>query len=288
MTKCPLCHNRAAQRFRLAHTVVWSCMSSGCRLQFAFPQLEDDALARAYEEHYYPTNDSGAANVYENTPDEVLRQALDRARSTLGPLKGKSMLDFGCGVGRLCRIAQQAGIRTTGIEADLSARRTASMVTGMKVFGNLDELRIAQPQARFDVITLWDVVEHLREPWKDLSELLPLLEPDGCLLLSTPNARSLRSIVKRERWEDRANPTHLYYFSRQSLRLTLQRSGYDRIVEWRLPIRYPKHRVLQRMVHRALAKCRIQGQLVFVARPGESGLAGIGRNSEMASLCPTA
>jgi 2-polyprenyl-3-methyl-5-hydroxy-6-metoxy-1,4-benzoquinol methylase len=267
MMQCPLCRGDAVKRFDLAHAVVWRCRVTDCGLQFAFPQLTEYALLQAYAKHYYPSNGDGTELTYENTPEEILRQAVGEAHAKFGPLAGKTLLDFGCGVGKLCRIAGEYGIHTTGIEPDASARQYATTTNGISVYSTVDELMAAEPNASFDIITVWDVIEHLREPWKDMEELSSLLRPDGWLLLSTMNAGSLRTFLEREKSTNLVNPTHLYYFTRRSLRSVLKRAGFRGISEWRFPIRYPGHRALRRTIHRVLFACRLQGQLLFVARP---------------------
>jgi len=267
MVSCPFCRSQVSRRFELAHTIVWKCRAPDCGLQFADPQLDETDLVRAYTKHYYPSNGNGSVASYENTPEEILRQTFQEAHAKFGPLAGRKLLDFGCGVGKLCQIAREYGIQTTGIEADSCARQIAGKSGALRVHASLDELRATEPGARFEIITLWDVIEHLREPWKDLEALSALLQPGGWLLLSTPNANSLLALLQRERWENIVNPTHFYYFERRSLRLVLERAGFCGIAEWRFSIRYPRHTTVRRMVHRALFACRLQGQLLFVARP---------------------
>jgi 2-polyprenyl-3-methyl-5-hydroxy-6-metoxy-1,4-benzoquinol methylase len=222
-------------------------------------------LTNAYTKHYYPPNGNGNAAVYENTPHEILRQTFDKAEAELGPLAGKSLLDFGCGVGGLCQVASEYGIRAVGIEPDANAREKACKSSGLGAYASLDSLREAQPDAKFDIATIWDVIEHLREPWKELKELSAVLQPEGWLLLSTPNAACLKARVERKRWENAANPTHFYYFTRKSLEAVLRRAGFSEITELRFPIRYPGHATVRQLVHRGLVSCRLQGQLVFVA-----------------------
>jgi 2-polyprenyl-3-methyl-5-hydroxy-6-metoxy-1,4-benzoquinol methylase len=222
-------------------------------------------LTNAYTKHYYPSN--GNAAVYENTPESILRQTLQEALTKFGALGGKKLLDFGCGVGGLCRVAGEYGIQATGIEPDVVARDRACKSGSLEAYANLGSLREAQPDAKFDIVTIWDVIEHLREPWKELKELATVLRPDGWLLLSTMNAGSLRATVERERWTNMINPTHFYYFTRRSLRSMFERSGFTSIDEWRFPIRYPDHSAIRQIINRGLWACGMHGQLVFVARP---------------------
>jgi 2-polyprenyl-3-methyl-5-hydroxy-6-metoxy-1,4-benzoquinol methylase len=273
MRECPLCRSEAVHRFRLKHTTVWECAARDCSLRFAAPQLDDWNLTLAYAKHYYPSNGDSRA-VYDNTPHEILWQTFAKVEAAMGPLAGKKLLDFGCGVGGLCRVAQEHGIRATGIEPDPNAREKANKTYGLRVYSNLAHLQEAQPEAKFDIVTMWDVIEHLRKPWKELHVLLTMLQSNGWLLLSTPNAASLRATLLRERWENAVNPTHFYYLTRMSLKAVLQSAGFTEVTELQFPIRYPRHTVIRRIAHRALFSCQLQGQLVFVARSRTSKTAG--------------
>ncbi len=251
---------------QLPHTEVRKCLNPSCALMFASPQLDDLALGAAYQKFYYPAPDTGIA-AYQNTPEQILRQTFDKAEAELGPLAGKRLLDFGCGVGGLCKVASEYGIRAVGIEPDAHARENARKSSGLRAYANLRDLREAHPYSKFDIVTMWDVVEHLREPWKELEDLSQVLRPGGWLMLSTPNAASLRARVERERWANTANPTHFYYFTRKSLEAVLNRAGFSETSELQISLRYPGHRIIRRIVHHALVSCRLEGQLVFIARP---------------------
>jgi SAM-dependent methyltransferase len=266
MKNCPLCQCRAVHLFRLEHTAVWECIAHDCGLLFADPQLDDKTLALAYAKHYYPSTVDGGSAIYENTPEEILWQVFAKLEAELGPLAQKKLLDFGCGVGGLCRVTKEYGICTTAIEPDANARDEARKIGGLIVYANLAGLREAQPEMKFDIVTMWDVVEHLREPWKELEDLSASLKPDGWLLLSTPNAGSLRALLGRKHWENTVNPTHFYYFKRRSLQFALQRSRFRDVRELKIGIRYPAHTTLRRIVNRGLVACRLQGQLLFTAR----------------------
>lgn len=275
MNVCPLCGSEATERFDLAHTSVWVCGSDECGLQFANPQLDGEMLARTYAKYYYPSNDSLGGAIYENTPEEILRQTFGEFSSRIGPLMGKTLLDFGCGVGKLCLIAQEYGLQATGIEADPSARLTAAQTGGLKVYADFQELQAALPFERFDIITMWDVIEHLREPWEDLQNLSNRLRPGGYLLVSTPNARSLRARLRQSRWDNILNPTHFYYFTRKSLRAVLYRADFNEVTEVHFAVCYPSHSAIRHLLHHYLVKCRLQGELLFVARSqiaAESGM----------------
>lgn len=264
MKRCPLCGREATAHLPLQHTTVYKCTGTECRLLFSDPQLDDASLIRAYQQHYYPTN--GGAASYENTPKEILRQTFDQVSSQFGPLSGKKLLDYGCGNGTLCQIARDFGVLTTGIEPDLHARNMARKSGTEDVYANLEELRNAQPLARFDLVSLWDVIEHLRSPWNELRDLTGLVEVGGSLLLSTMNTGCLRARLERGRWSNMVNTTHFYYFTRKSLTSVLARAGFGNVEELQFPLYYPHHGLAQRVMNDVLRALRLQGQLIFAAQ----------------------
>jgi 2-polyprenyl-3-methyl-5-hydroxy-6-metoxy-1,4-benzoquinol methylase len=266
MTVCPKCKQESHERLHLPHTTVWECQNPRCSLRFAAPQFGEAQLQAAYEKHYYPRSNNGAADIHVNTPTIVLRQVFDTVIRLLGGVAGRSLLDYGCGIGNLCRLARELGMEVVGIESDEAARTQTSTNLSIAVFGLLSDLQRTDPNRQFDMICLWDSIEHLRSPWTDLAALRDFLKPDGRILISTPNAESLRARVLGARWENYVNPTHFYYFTRTSLRANLGDSGYTTIEEWHCSMRYPNHGVLRRGCQRVLQSLRLTGELVFVAQ----------------------
>jgi SAM-dependent methyltransferase len=104
---------------------------------------------------------------------------------------------------------------------------------------------VQESKTQFDLVILWNVIEHLRKPWLELQEICELLRPGGRLLVSTMNTRCVRSRIERGRWIIYEHPTHLYYFHRKSLECVLRRSGYRQVQEWHPKIRYPHHGALR-------------------------------------------
>ncbi len=246
MNSCPLCGSEAIRELKLSHTEIWKCRANNCRLEFASPQPEDHVLERAYRTLLYPATGDSHPVMHEGTPDSVLREVLPQLEAAVGPLKGLRLLDYGCGRGQLSRIALELGLAPVGIEPDPVARNISTAKVGMSVYANLGELRLREASTRFDLVILWNVIEHLREPWLELREMCEFLHPGGQLLVSTMNTRCLRARIERGRWLIYQHPTHLYYFHRRSLKRVLCGSGFRRVQEWKPTIHYPHHGPLRR------------------------------------------
>jgi 2-polyprenyl-3-methyl-5-hydroxy-6-metoxy-1,4-benzoquinol methylase len=241
-------------------------LASKCKLQFADPQLDDHNLIQAYKSLYYPSESNGRAIHFENTSESVLRQVLFQLQKRIGNLTGLRLLDYGCGVGSLVRVAAEFGAWPTGIESDAQARSIAATVTGMPVYTSLEQLSGADRSRPFDVIVLWTVLEHLRRPWEDLAGLRSLLSPEGWLLISTINIRCLRARIQRHRWVQYSNPTHFYYFSPRSLAGVIQKAGFSQFSQWSLRVRYPHHGALRRSLYYANFAAGLADGLFFLCR----------------------
>lgn len=262
MTKCPLCGGEAVRKFTLPHTTAWECRTPNCGLQFAFPQLDEQELARAYSTHYYPSDNR--SDPYEETPPTVARQLLCQLEATIGDLRGLRMLDYGCGRGPVSAVAPEFGLITVGIEPDAVARTAAAEQLRMPVYATLDELCSDVVAPQFDVILLWQVIEHLRVPWHDIQGLRGLLSPRDKLLIGTMNANCLRARVERSLWTHYLNPTHFYYLDRTSLDRILRFSGFSRVTEWKPKFRYPQHGLVRRCLYEAASAFDVADGLYYL------------------------
>jgi 2-polyprenyl-3-methyl-5-hydroxy-6-metoxy-1,4-benzoquinol methylase len=262
MRNCPSCGGPARAAFRLADRGVFVCGRFDCRLQFAHPQPSDQQLTAYYTQYYY----GSGSPILENSPEPYLRQIVAELPGQIGPLRGKRVLDFGCGIGTLCRLLLGAGAAVEAVEADPRARETVAQELGIAIAADLREIGQRVPPSTYDVITMIDVVEHVRAPAETLCELRRLLKPDGFLFLSTPDVDSLRARLEGKRWSSYQNPTHLFYFNRAALRRVLREAGYDGLLVWQPIISYPQHGRVRRMLQSRLQQLGLDGALRIVAR----------------------
>jgi 2-polyprenyl-3-methyl-5-hydroxy-6-metoxy-1,4-benzoquinol methylase len=152
------------------------------------------------------------------------------------------------------------------VEPDPKARESVSRELGICVVADVEELRRSGPTGTYDLITMIDVVEHLRAPVQTLGELKSLLAPGGTLFNETPDANSLKARLIGERWDNYRNPTHLFYFNRRSLEYALHVAGYPQTLSWRPTVTYPFHGHARRLTQAALQRLGLDGALRVLAR----------------------
>jgi 2-polyprenyl-3-methyl-5-hydroxy-6-metoxy-1,4-benzoquinol methylase len=153
------------------------------------------------------------------------REALSRDGSL--PAEGKARwMDVGCGLGYLLDVAFDQGFAASGLEFN----RHAVAYVRSKYTYDVREGTIADmpPGERYHVISLLDVVEHLRDPFSDLEHLRARIHDGGRLLISTMDSDSLVSRLLGKRLEDfRRIREHLFFFSRPSLTAVLEACGWE-------------------------------------------------------------
>ena len=135
-----------------------------------------------------------------------------------------AILDLGCWVGFLLAEARERGWETTGVEPSTFASAYARERLGLDVrtTGLFDA---DLPEGRFQAVVLGDVIEHLPDPGAALERIRALLAPGGVVALILPDAGSRLARTMGARWWS-VIPTHVHYFTRDSLSLLLERHGF--------------------------------------------------------------
>ncbi len=196
-----------------------------CGLMRTNPRPTIDSMAQYYPEEYEPYHLSAL-----DEPDRWRRMGrwLDPLDVATPPLTPGDLLEIGSASGNYMLDMQRRGWRVTGVEFDANAAATAARRTGSVVrTGDLLTIRFA-PES-FDLVCGWMVFEHVHDPVRALAMCREWLRPGGWIALSVPDAGSWQFHLFGHAWFALQVPTHLYHFTRQTLRATLLSAGYDRI-----------------------------------------------------------
>jgi 2-polyprenyl-3-methyl-5-hydroxy-6-metoxy-1,4-benzoquinol methylase len=123
-----------------------------------------------------------------------------------------NLLDYGCGNGDFIEYLSNKSFKVTGIEKSLSSQKICRS-KGLNVFSSVKLLG----EAKFDVIMLWHVLEHVINPPKCIRTLSNFLTNDGSLIVAAPNIQSVDSQVFKEEWAGLDVPRHLWHFTPKGL-----------------------------------------------------------------------
>lgn len=136
---------------------------------------------------------------------------------------GGRILDIGCYIGTFLEVARKDGWQTYGIEPSRWAAGYARKELGLDVLeGTVNEC--AKFGTYFDVITIWDAIEHMTDPLEDLRRAAGFLKKNGLLFFSTMNSGSLFTRFMGRRWPWYMD-MHLYYFEPKTIDKLLDKAG---------------------------------------------------------------
>jgi 2-polyprenyl-3-methyl-5-hydroxy-6-metoxy-1,4-benzoquinol methylase len=155
------------------------------------------------------------------------------------------MLDVGCAMGFFVELAIQHGYDAYGIDPSSFAADAAKKLVGSKRIrtGTLDTIDF--DKERFDIITLFDVFEHVENPAKILKQVHALLKPEGIIVIATGNTASIWAKVAKKHWTFYIPPQHLFFFNRTNIASLLQQQHFQplhfgKIGKW-LSLEYVLH-----------------------------------------------
>ncbi len=140
-----------------------------------------------------------------------------------GPPNGRSLLDVGCYTGVFVEIAARHGWDAWGVEPSHWAAEQAQARGHYVVQGTLETADL--PEAYFDVVTMWDVIEHLTDPRGALQRIHRLLKPGGLMVVHTLDIESPFARLLSAHWPWLME-MHIYYFSRHTLRTMMEQCGF--------------------------------------------------------------
>jgi 2-polyprenyl-3-methyl-5-hydroxy-6-metoxy-1,4-benzoquinol methylase len=138
---------------------------------------------------------------------------------------GGLILDYGCGTGAFIKHMKNSGWKVEGIEQDDDARSTATMLTGQLILKPSDLTEFET--SKFDIITLWHVLEHIHDIDYVLSQFNRIIGKSGKLIIAVPNHLSYDAAHYQSHWAAYDVPRHLHHFNPSTIRTLLNKYGFE-------------------------------------------------------------
>jgi len=200
-----------------------------CGLVYVNPRPPQDAILARYNSEYFWKEYLPAVGIADGQFDLAQFDARNAPLlGLLGPAKGRRLLEIGCGAGFFLKSAERRGWQVAGVEVSDAAAQFARERLDLNVRVRSAET-LAFPAAAFDVVAMFDTIEHLFDPRVALSEISRVLAPGGLLLVATPNFDALSRWLLGPSWAVLSPLEHMYYFQEHTLRRLLETCGFDRI-----------------------------------------------------------
>jgi 2-polyprenyl-3-methyl-5-hydroxy-6-metoxy-1,4-benzoquinol methylase len=219
---CPLCGWQSRQPEFSKHGILLVCCDQcGVRYGAHVPANLDDVYKNpAYVSYSKEDSDDH----YDYRRERFGRERVQLLERHCQTLRDKKLVDIGCGNGYFISVAKESCGQTFGTEFSDRLRTFAAKKTGLPIFSeSLDQL----PETGFDVVTMFDVIEHVPDPNLFIAAVDRILNPGGHLLIFTPNFDSFGIRVMGNR-SSIIDPTeHIILYTLRSLRFLAARFGYQ-------------------------------------------------------------
>lgn len=196
------------------------------------------SLGSYYKSADYISHTDSTKTFFDKIYQIVKNYTLKQKCSLLNSFntESKTVLDFGAGTGDFLKVCKKNNWNVLGIEPNLEARAIAKK-KGIHLKENLSDIK----SQKFDVITLWHVLEHVEDLKYTIKTLNRLLKPEGRIVIAVPNFKSYDALFYKECWAAFDVPRHLWHFSQSTIQKLF--CEVEMVVAKTLPMRFDSYYV---------------------------------------------
>ncbi len=179
-----------------------------------FPQPSKQNLHKYYQSSSYISHTDSKKGLTSFLYQWVKKRAIKNKLNLILKLNNGTgrLLDIGSGTGEFLKKANDAGWIVNGVEPNENARKLAAKKK-IHLRESIDDFS----NEKFDVVTLWHVLEHLPELEDSIIKIEELLKPKGILIVAVPNYKSYDAKYYKQYWAGYDVPRHLWHFSKTSM-----------------------------------------------------------------------
>lgn len=238
LKECPICkgvqhkHLYSIEGHNDFETNLHRCVE--CGAVFMNPQPTEEYLDWFYNKVYYSKDhrrkmgwDENIGNVsasslrnYEVRMD-LVESFINQTRYPRGVL-----LDIGSATGNFLMEAQSRYWTVQGLEVSEDAAQQSMQNYGINTVTGVMNEHLFEDES-FDVVTAWDVIEHISDPHDFMANIRRVLKPDGIFAANTPNVNSTASFHSGSQWRHLDPPLHVILYDYISLRVLLKMHGFE-------------------------------------------------------------
>lgn len=200
---------------------------TSCGFVTANVEMSDAALAELYGRDYFHGEEYADYVAEERSLRDNFRRRIAVLQKTIGDFASARLFEIGCAYGYFLDEVKKDVAQAAGMDISADAVAQARERFGVDATcGDYLATDIGEPR---DVVTMWDTIEHLARPDLFLAKAAQDLRPGGHIAITTGDIGSRFARFRGKGWRMIHPPTHLHYFSVQTLSQLLERSGFDMV-----------------------------------------------------------
>jgi 2-polyprenyl-3-methyl-5-hydroxy-6-metoxy-1,4-benzoquinol methylase len=275
---CYLCGSQEGEVLvREAPFTVKRC--ARCTLAYVTPRVPESHLHLIYQTDYFKSSNASDFGYSDYTRDRVgyLKTFRAKARLVQRHKASGSVLEVGSAAGFFLFAMRELGYETMGVEVSPYVVDFARRELGLE---NVHQgfLKDAPTKAaHYDVVAMWDVIEHLSDPIAELRRIRTLIKPDGRLFLQTQDIETWFAKLLGAKWQHFKHLEHIHHFSPRTIKAVLERAGFEIVhlthtgagkyisVEFFVD----RMRRYSALAHHLLRPLRLFGRSFFYLNPGD-------------------
>jgi 2-polyprenyl-3-methyl-5-hydroxy-6-metoxy-1,4-benzoquinol methylase len=192
-----------------------------CGLVYTNPRLTEHNATYLLDASVDPASIESHARAKKPVFDSALDEIESLLKPALEPQQSK-LLDIGCGSGHFLHAVRERGFDVAGVEPAEASANYAIEKFAVPVYQQ-DVYEMDIPPESYDVVTAWDVIEHVQDPKRFLQCVSRWLKPDGILALRFPSAawQKIKGVILHQilhsNWPSFGATMHLYFFSEATI-----------------------------------------------------------------------
>ena len=231
-------HNLICQDYTVSNEKFELIYDEQFEMLVTSPQPKKEKLGLYYESEDYISHTDSKKSFIDRIYQIVKGYTLNKKLALINSfqIEGKNLLDIGCGTGDFLVNCKKGGWNIVGVEPNINAQKlVASKLANDKTAKFYSDLLEINAE-KFDVITMWHVLEHVPNLEEYISKLKSLLKTNGVLVVAVPNFKSYDANYYKQFWAAYDVPRHLWHFSKKSIRVLFSKQKMK--VEKILPMKF--------------------------------------------------
>jgi SAM-dependent methyltransferase len=224
---CPICAANSftpfltTKDYTVSQTDFRLIQCNSCKFVITSPRPDLSSIADFYKSAKYISHSGGTKTLLDKIYLKARGLSLRWKHELIIRYKSNgSILDYGCGTGEFLQHMQTKQWNISGVEPSEAARNKAQAIVNTKIYSELKSTT-----DKFDVITLWHVLEHVHDLNEKVDELISHLNEGGIIFIAVPNHESQDAKKYGVHWAGYDVPRHLWHFSPNNMKQLFAKHG---------------------------------------------------------------